>query len=67
MPFQQKTFEIKVAKGEIAHNEQFLHLPQRFQLNSIIIISFIQISYILDVIISKLSTADLLYVGKGLL
>ena len=33
---QQMTFENIVAKGEIAHNKQFLHLPQYFQLCVII-------------------------------
>ena len=36
------TFENIVTKGEIAHNEQFLLLPQRFQLYLINIISFIE-------------------------
>ena len=64
-PRQQTTFKIIVTKGEIAHNEQFLHLPQLFQLYSIIILSILDIFYILDLIISKSSAADLLYVGKG--
>ena len=33
----QTTFEIVVAKGEIAQNEHFLLLLQRFQLYSVII------------------------------
>ena len=52
-----------MAKGEIAHNEQFLHLPQRFQHYSIIKLSFLEIFYILDLVISKYPAADLLYVG----
>ena len=45
---QQTTFEIIIAKGEIIHNEQFIHLPHRFQLYSIIILSFMEIFNILD-------------------
>ena len=37
MPLQQTTFENTVAKGEIAQNKQFIHLPKCFQLYSIII------------------------------
>ena len=32
MPFQQSSNENMLAKGEIAHNEQFLILQQCFQL-----------------------------------
>ena len=67
---QQTTFEIIVAKGEIAHNEQFLHLLQCFQLSSIIkyiyiYISYIEIFHILSSMFSKSSAAELMYVGKG--
>ena len=53
MPLQQTTFEIIGAKGEIAQNEQLLHLPQQFQLFSIILLSFIEIIYVLYLMISK--------------
>ena len=43
MPLQQMTFENMLAKGEIAQNEQFLHLPKSFQLFSVIVPSFIKI------------------------
>ena len=33
---QQTTFENTVTKGEIAHNEKCLHLPQCVQLNLMI-------------------------------
>ena len=36
-------FENSAAKGEIAQDEQFLHLPQCFQFVSVIIPSFIEI------------------------
>ena len=38
-PMQQTTFDNIVTKGEIAHNEQILILPQFFQLISIITFS----------------------------
>ena len=34
-----------VANEEIVHHEQFLLLPQCFQLHSIIVLSFIEVSY----------------------
>ena len=52
-PLQQTTFEIIVAKGEIANIEQLLHFPQQFQLFSIILLSFIDIIYVLYLMISK--------------
>ena len=42
-----------MAKGEIVHNEQLLHLPQQFQLFSTILLSFIEIIYVLYLMISK--------------
>ena len=45
---QQTTFEIIVAKGEIAQDEQFLHLPHCFQLYPKIIISLVEIFNISD-------------------
>ena len=47
------------------HDEQFLHLPQRFQLFAVIIPSFIEISKVYANMLSKSSAAGLLYVGKG--
>ena len=41
LDLQKVIFENIVAKGEIAHDEQFPHLPQYYKLNSIIILSFI--------------------------
>ena len=61
----QTTFENIVAKGEIAHDEQFLHLPQCFQLYLIIKGPFMEISQCFARMFSKSSAADLLYVGKG--
>ena len=48
IPLQQTTFEIIVVNVDIAQNEQFLHLPQLFQLYSIMILSFIEIYFGLD-------------------
>ena len=64
LTLQQTTFEIIVAPGEIAR-KWFLLLAQLFLLDSIIILSFIGIFYLMTLIISKSSAADLLYVGKG--
>ena len=63
---QQMPFEKHCGKGEIAHHEQFHHLPQCFQLYLIIKLSLMEISHILNKMFSKSSSADLLYVGKGL-
>ena len=52
-PLQQTTFEVIVAEGEIAHNEQLLHLPQKLQLFSIILHSFLEIIYVLYLMNSK--------------
>ena len=65
MPLQQTTFENTVAKGEIAHNEQFLHLPQCFQLYLMMKLLCIEIFHIFVNMFLKSSAADLLYVGKG--
>ena len=59
------TFEIILEKGEIAHDEQFRHLPQLFQLYSIVIHSFIEFFDNIAKMLSKSSAADLLYEGKG--
>ena len=42
-PLQQTTFENIVAKGESAHDEQFLLFPQYFQLYSMIKHSFVEV------------------------
>ena len=62
MPLQQTTFENTVAKGEIVHYEQFLHLPQCFQLYLIIQLSFIEIFHVFAYMFWKSSAADLMYV-----
>ena len=51
------------AKGEIAQNEQFLHLPKYFQLFSVL--SFIEIFWVVANMLSKSSAAGLPYMGKG--
>ena len=64
-PLQQTTFETIVRKGEIAQNEEFLLLPHSFWLYFIIYLSFLAIFHICNNLFSKLSAADILYVGKG--
>ena len=59
------TFENIEAKGEIAHDEQFLLWPQCFQLYLTIELSFMEIFQVFVTIFLKSSAADLLYVGKG--
>ena len=58
-------FRKHCSKGEIAHDEQFHHLPQCFQLNIMIKLSLMKIFHIFEKMFSKSSAADLLYVGKG--
>ena len=62
---QQTNFENIVAKGEIAQNEQFHHLPLCFQLFSVPILSFIECCHVFAWLFTKSSAADLFYVGKG--
>ena len=65
MPLQQTTFGNIVTNGEIAQYKHFFLLSQNVQLFSIIKLSFIEIFQMFAYMISKLSAADLLYVGKG--
>ena len=62
---QQTTFENIVTKGEIAQNEQFLLLPQCFQLFSVIILTILENFHIFELTFLKSSAAGLLYVEKG--
>ena len=55
-----------MAKGEIAHDEQFLLWPQYFQLYLTIKLSFMEIVQVFVTMFLKSSAAELLYVGKGL-
>ena len=63
---QQTTLEKFLAKGEIAHNEKFLNLPQCFQLYSKIILTLTEFFHSFAWMFIKLSAAGSLYVGKGL-
>ena len=65
MPLQQTTFENIVAKGEIAHDEQFILLSQCFQLNSIINIQLKHFLLNFVKMFSKSSAAECLDLGKG--
>ena len=60
---QQTTFENNVAKGEIAQNDQFQHLPQCIQLFAVP--SFIEIFRFFAIKLSNSSAAGLLFVGKS--
>ena len=53
-----------VAKGEIAHDEQFLLWPQCFQLYLTIKLSCMEIIQVFANMFSNLSAADLLYVVR---
>ena len=54
-----------LAKREIAHTEQILPLSQCFQLDSIIIVSYVEISQTFVKLFSNSFAADLLYVVNG--
>ena len=59
------SLENVVTKEEIAQNEQFLLLPQCFQLYSANTLYFFEKFHTSVDMFSKLSAADLLYVGEG--
>ena len=65
MPLQQMTFENIVAKGEIVQNEHLLLFPSCFQLCAVIIPPFIENFNVCIYMFSKLSAADILYMGNG--
>ena len=58
------TFENNVAKGEIAHDEQFLLWPQCFQVYLTIKLSFMEIFQVFSI---KASVTDVSWIiaGKG--
>ena len=58
------TFENIVAKGEIAHNAQFLLSPHCFQLYLTIKLSPLEIFQVCVNMFSKLSAVELLYVRE---
>ena len=60
-PLLQTHFENIFTKVEIAYNEQFHHLPQCFQLYSMIVLSSLEIFHIVVQMFSKSSAADMLY------
>ena len=63
--YQQTTYENILAKGEIAHDEQFLHWSQCFQLYLTSKLSFVVIFQVCVTMFSKSSAAYVLYVEKG--
>ena len=62
---QQTTFDNNMANGEIAHNEQFLHLPQCFQLYLITISFFVEIFPYFCLAIFKVFCCRFPVLGKG--
>ena len=56
---------LKSTKGEIDYNAQYLLLPRCFQLNLIIILSFIVIFHIFTLMFSESPAADMLHVEIG--
>ena len=62
---KQTPFENIVAKREIAHNEQYLHLPQCFQLYLIVKLLFVELFHIFAYLYFMLSAEELFNVGKG--
>ena len=64
---QQTTFENIVTKGKTVQDEQLFPFATIFQHYLIIQLSFIEIFNIFAIIFSKFSTADVLYIGTGLI
>ena len=62
---QQTPFENIVRKGEIARNDQFLLLPQFFQLNQVTVSSFVHTFDIISLFAIKLEVPKLAYLVKG--
>ena len=62
---QQTAFENIVGKGEIAHNEQFLHLPQWFLLNQIIVSLFVHIFDIIPLFAAEFKEPKMVHQVKG--
>ena len=61
---QETTFKNIMAKEEIAQNEQFLLLPQYFQLCLIVKLSFIEICSFFVLYVGKWEYSDLFYVKR---
>ena len=67
MTHQQHTdFENIVGKGEIAHNERFLLLPQCFLFNQVIVFPFVHIFDIISLFAAELEEPKIGLSGKGL-
>ena len=64
---QQTAFENIEGKGEIASNEQFLHFPQCFLLNQIIVSPFVHIFDIISLVAFELEEPKIAISGKGLI
>ena len=59
-------FENIVRKGEIASNKQFLHFPQCFLLNQIIVSPFVHIFDIISLVAFELEESKIGISRKGL-
>ena len=64
---EQTTFENIVGKGEIAHNEQFLLLPQCFLLYQISVSTFVHIFVVISLFVVELEESKIGVSGKGLM
>ena len=62
---QQTAFENIVGKGESAHYEQFILLPQCFLLNQIIVSPFVHIFDIISLVAAEFEEPKIVVSGKG--
>ena len=65
MTQQQTALENIVGKGEIAHNEQFLLLPQCFLLNQIIVSALVHSFDTTSLFDAEMENLKLAYQAKG--
>ena len=63
---QQTAFENIEGKGEIAHNQQFLLLPQCFLLNQIFVSPFVHIFDIISLFAAECEKPKIGILGKEL-
>ena len=63
---QQTAFENIVGKGDIVCNEQFLHFPQCFLLNQIVVSLFVHIFDIMSLFAAEFEELKIGISGKGL-
>ena len=63
---QQTAFENIVEKGQIAHDEQFLLIPQCFQLNQITVSPFVHVFDIISLLAVELEEPEIGISGEGI-